>query len=118
KLLVNRAYSEQLHPAQVVTQTETAVLRYSTKVSRHQVVLQSALIYLPLAVLLLLMLYSEFTESLLHVEQTSFLVSLTALIGILVAVRYLLTSYENEHLLQERERARREAERLRVLGTE
>ncbi len=115
---VNRAYNEQVHPTQVITQAEAAILRGCTKASHRQVVLQSTLIYLPLAVLLVLTLYNELTEGMLHTERAFFLVSLTALIGILVAVRYLLTIHENEDLLQEREQARHEAEHLRILGTE
>ncbi len=118
KALVNRAYNEQVHPTQVITQAEAAILRGCTKASHRQVVLQSTLIYLPLAVLLVLTLYNELTEGMLHTERAFFLVSLTALIGILVAVRYLLTIHENEDLLQEREQARYEAEHLRILGTE
>ena len=118
KALVNRAYNEQVHPRQVITQAGAAVLRGCTKVSHRQVVLQSTLIYPPLAILLVLTLYSELTEGMLHTERAFFLVSLTALVGILVAVRYLLTIHENEDLLQEREQARREAEHLRILGTE
>jgi signal transduction histidine kinase len=118
KALVNRAYNEQIHPTQVITQTEAAVLPGSATASRHLVVLQSTLIYLPLAVLLALMLYGEFTESTRYTERTLCLVTLTAFVGMLVVVLYLLTIHENERLLQEREQARREAEHLRALGTE
>jgi signal transduction histidine kinase len=118
KALVNRAYNEQIHPTQVITRTEAAVLPGSTTASRHLVVLQSTLIYLPLAVLLALMLYGEFTGSTRYTGRTLFLVTLTAFVGMLVVMLYLLTTHENEHLLQEREQARREAEHLRALGTE
>jgi transcriptional regulator with GAF, ATPase, and Fis domain len=46
------------------------------------------------------------------------MVVLTAIVGILVAIRYLITTRENEVLLREREQSRQEAEHLRLLSTE
>jgi signal transduction histidine kinase len=71
--------------------------------------LQRALIFLPLAILLALTIESEVTDD---KAIALFLLLLTALVGILFAVRYLLTTHENELLLQERERRLQEAEQL------
>jgi signal transduction histidine kinase len=88
------------------------------KPQRRQILTQSMLIYLPLAVLLILMLFSEYTDGGKTTERSFFLVVLTAIVGILVAVRCLLTTRENEILLQEREQSRREADCLRLLCIE
>ena len=71
--------------------------------------LQRALIFLPLAILLALTIESEVIDdkAIAH-----FLLLLTVLVGILFAVRYLLTTYKHELLLQERERRLQEAEQL------
>src|SRR6266700_471140 len=71
--------------------------------------LQRALIFLPLAILLALTIESEVTDD---KAIALFLLLLTALVGILFAVRYLLTTHENELLFQERERRLQEAEQL------
>ena len=71
--------------------------------------LQRALIFLPLAILLALTIESEVIDD---KAIALFLLLLTALVGILFAVRYLLTTHENELLLQERERRLQEAEQL------
>ncbi|MFL5697687.1 MAG: sensor histidine kinase [Ktedonobacteraceae bacterium] len=71
--------------------------------------LQRALIFLPLAILLALTIESEVIDD---KAIALFLLLLTALVGILFAVRYLLTTNENELLLQERERRLQEAEQL------
>jgi len=82
------------------------------KPSRRPALLQSFLIYIPLVVLLTLTLYAEIVQD----EKLSFfLVVLTVVVGILVAIRYLLATQENELLLREREQQHEEAERLRVL---
>ena len=80
--------------------------------TRRFALVQSLLIYLPLAVMLTLTLYSE----IVHEENLSFfLILLTVVVGLLVAIRYLLATHENEILLREREQRREEAEHLRIL---
>src|SRR5207244_2391329 len=71
--------------------------------------LQRALIFLPLAILLALTIESEVIDD---KAIALFLLLLTALVGILFTVRYLLTTHQNELLLQERERRLQEAEQL------
>jgi GAF domain len=116
--LALRAYNEQTHPTQVVTRRDPDLFRQGKQIHRRRIFVQSTLIYIPLAVLLILTLYSVYTDGRLHSDRSFFLVTLTAIVGILVAVRYLITSQENEGLLREREQSRLEAEHLRLLGTE
>ena len=114
--IVRKVYHERFNQALEATGIEhtTAIRNGNSKPPRRFALVQSFLIYFPLAVLLTLTLYSEFV----HDESLSFfLVVLTALVGILVAIRYLLTTHENELLLREREQRREEAERLRILTT-
>jgi signal transduction histidine kinase len=63
------------------------------------------------------MIYSDLFSN-HHYHIAFFLVLLTAIVSILIAVRYLFTTRENEVLLREREQSRRHAEQLRMLGTE
>jgi len=116
--LAYRAYSGQTLPDQVAVQRETELFRQGKKLQRRNVLLQSTLIYVPLAVLLILTIYSAVSDNSLHSDRTFFMVILTAIVGILVAVRYFITTLENEVLLREREQSRQEAEHLRLLGTE
>jgi signal transduction histidine kinase len=60
---------------------------------------QHALIYLPLVILLTLSCYSEYLEIRNRQDNAFFLTVLTALVGILVALRSLLVTRENEQLL-------------------
>lgn len=73
---------------------------------------QHALIYLPLVILLSLTCYGEYLEALKLQENTLFLTGLTALVGILVALRSLLVTRENEQLLTIVAKARAEQESI------
>ena len=82
---------------------------------RRYILLQSLLIYIPLAALLALTLYSEITYN----NQLSFsLVITTIIVAILVTIRYLFATNENEILLREREQRSEMAELLRILATQ
>jgi len=116
--LAHRAYNEQTHPTQVVTQRGTGLFRHGKKIWRSRIFVQSTLIYFPLVILLVLTLYSAYIDGTLHSDRSFFMVVLTAIVGILVAIRYFITTRENEVLLREREQGRQEAERLRFLSTE
>ncbi len=82
---------------------------------RRLVLLQSFLIYLPLSVLLLFTLYSEIMQ---NNAISFFLVVLTAIVGMLVTVRYLYATQQNEVLRRERERQHQAAEHLRLLAAQ
>jgi signal transduction histidine kinase len=95
--------------------TERDASNKDTQLGRHEqsagrfVLLQRTLIFLPLGILLALTLSSEVLDDKARALP---LLLLTALVSIIMAVRYLLTMYENEHLLQEQERQLQEAEQL------
>src|SRR5438045_6049367 len=113
-MIARKLYHERANQAMKTTDVEfsTPSRNGNGKPTRRSTLLRSFLIYIPLAVLLTLTLYSE----IVHNENLSFfLVVLTAIVGILVAIRYLLATHENETLLREREQRREEAERLRML---
>jgi len=106
--LARRAASKRTQPTERAARKEETAPR-GTK-PRRFVLLQSALIYLPLCVLLALTLGSEVIDD----KPTGpFLVVLTGLVGLLVAARYLFATYENELLLEEREQRRQEIDRLK-----
>jgi len=107
--LARRASSEGTHPTQRGASNEYAPLSRNEPSPRRFILLQSALIFLPLGILLALTLESEVRDD---KARALFLLVLTAIVGVLVAARYLLTMYENELLHQERERRHQEAEQL------
>jgi signal transduction histidine kinase len=121
--LVRRALNQSTLPA-VSTESfmtgalsgEQAPFRGHDKMQRRRLILlQSFLIYLPLSVLLVFTLYSEITND---NEISFFLVVLTAIVGILVTIRYLFATQQNEILLREREQEREAAEHSRLLAAE
>ncbi len=115
--IVQRAYQEQQGQTQLLTRlSRSAIMKDETEVANGAWRrLQSLLLYIPLIFVLGLTLLGEFVYK---DERTNYLVVLTAFIGILVAIRYLRATHENETLLQERERERGEAEHLRQLSIE
>lgn len=114
KAIVRRTYNELEHPTR--TSTGTTYVPTDQPNGLHRFLsLQSGLIYFPLLVLFALMLYQE---SVVDGDVALFLTVLAALIGILVTIRYLLATHENDVLLKEREQGRQDAEHLRHLGNE
>ena len=113
--IARRAFHERSKPSQVGNNTEYVPNSEDERSRRRYVLLQSLLIYFPLAILLALTLYSEITQD----NQLSFFLVVTTIIaGTLVTIRYLLATNENEILLREREQRREMAELLRMLATE
>ncbi len=115
--IARRAYSEQQIQQ---TQSTLSTLTLPMTIDANEVAngawrrLQSLVIYVPLAFVLLLTIVGElFFDDI----RTSSLAVLTAFIGILVAVRYLRATHENEVLLQEREYGQHNAEHLRQIST-
>ncbi len=113
--IARRAFHERSNPSQAGNNTEYVPNSEDERSYRRYVLLQSLLIYFPLAILLALTLYSEITQD----NQLSFFLVVTTIIaGTLVTIRYLLATNENEILLREREQRREMAELLRMLAAE
>lgn len=93
--------SSEAHPEQFVPGDENAHRWRFT---------QKTLIYLPLAILLVLTFYSEYLEDIHTHSTTLFLTGLTALVGILIAIRSLVATQENERLMTELTHAKIEQE--------
>ncbi|MEO8973364.1 MAG: GAF domain-containing sensor histidine kinase [Ktedonobacteraceae bacterium] len=110
--LARRSYNEQMHPAQALVLTDQRKRQRERTSDRGFLFFRSALIYIPLTFLLLVMVYSEFVQS---NEISRGLVMLTALVVLLVTIRYLVTSHENEVLLRDRQQSQAESELLRRL---
>ncbi|HLX41167.1 MAG TPA: GAF domain-containing sensor histidine kinase [Ktedonobacteraceae bacterium] len=110
--LTRRFYNLQMHPGQVYTLTDERKRQQESKSDRRFLFFRSALIYIPLTFLLVVMVYSEFMQG---NEITRVLVMLTALVVLLVTIRYLFTSHENEVLLRDRQQSHEESELLRQL---
>src|SRR5579872_2610705 len=60
---------------------------------------QNTLVYLPLAILLILSFYSDYQEQAFSHSTTLFLTGLTTLVGILIAIRSLVATRENDRLI-------------------
>ncbi|MDQ2902952.1 MAG: ATP-binding protein [Chloroflexota bacterium] len=110
--IARHTYNERTSEIRTQVQPDYTPLNYPERQPQRSLFVQSFLVYIPLIILLLLTIYGEATHD---QDLTLFLVILISVIGILLVVRYLLTGYENELLLQEREQRRREAEQLRLL---
>jgi signal transduction histidine kinase len=110
--LTRRSYNEQMHPSQALAYIDQRKRQQESKSDRDFLLFRSALIYIPLTFLLIIMVYSEFVQS---NEISRGLVMLTALVVLLVTIRYLVTSHENEVLLRDRQRNHEESELLRQL---
>lgn len=113
--IARRSYKEYVQTHKKDPQfLEEIELTESNSHLRHRRI-PSLSIYLPLLFLLGLTVYDETMQD---GPVAHFLVLLTAVIGVLLTARFLLTTHENEHLLQEREQRREESETLRHLSTE
>ncbi len=84
---------------------------------------RGALLYVPFVLVLALVIYLEIGGSPYAVAGDSrpirfFMVLLAAIVGILIVLRYLLVTRENEILLHEREQRQQNADRLRYAAAE
>ncbi len=115
-VLARRAFLERTPPyAQTINyENEQAKKRQDAYTSTWSSI-QSLIVYIPLIILFGLTVYGEiFREN----EVARDLVIITAIVGILVAMRYLVATRENERFLQERQQQQGEAEQLRYLNTQ
>lgn len=110
--LVRRAYNEQLHPSLAVPSADYRKHPQENKSDRNFLFSRSALIYAPLTFLLVLMVYSAIMQ---NNEITTMLVALAAIVFMLITVRYLLATRENDVFLRERRQRHEESELLRRL---
>jgi signal transduction histidine kinase len=112
--MARRAYHEGIAPAQQSKQAAPELPSPVDASSGRWRLMQNTLIFLPLAILLALTLYSEFLEFMYNQKSSLFLTVLTALVGILVALRSLVATRENERLLTALTVAKAEQEAIAV----
>jgi signal transduction histidine kinase len=120
--VAQRTYNQQTHPDRSASQTEHDGLSEKVAPTSHSL-LRQALLSIPFVALLILLLYMElgghFYPGLGGNPPITFVMALiTAVVGVLIVIRYLLAAHENEILLREREQLRQQAERLRLANTE
>ncbi len=111
-MLVHRAYNEQLHPSLAVPIADYRKQQQESKFDRRFHFFSSAFIYVPLTCLLVLMVYSDIVQ---EKETTPMLDALSAIVVMLITVRYLLAIHENDVLLRERQQRHEDSELLRRL---
>lgn len=110
--LSRRAFNERLHPEHTYIQAALADSQAAAPSGKRFIFFQGTLIYIPLLFLLAIMVYSEIVQ---NNEVSLVLVILTAIVVLLVAVRYLVATHENEVLLRDRKQRHEESELLRKL---
>jgi signal transduction histidine kinase len=112
--LVKQAYNKQEFPTQTSKQVAIRQTGHSNVGSRRWRLTQGTLIYLPLAILLALTLYNA-VDAFMHNQPGSlFLIALTAIVGVLVAIRSWLAIRENDRLLQALSKAYAEQESIAI----
>ncbi|HYX50706.1 MAG TPA: HAMP domain-containing sensor histidine kinase, partial [Ktedonobacteraceae bacterium] len=115
--LVKRAYNEQEFPTQTGKQVAIRQTVQSEVGSRRWRFTQNALIYLPLVILLALTIYDSVRALRMNQPGSLFLIVLTAIVGILVAIRSWLAIRENNRLLEALSKAYAEQERIAIERT-
>ncbi len=105
-----RVYHEGTYTPQVAKEISLKEVSTQSKNTRRWQLMLNTLIYLPLAILLALTLYSEFSEFMYNQKSSFFLIILTALVGILIAIRSVVATHENEQLLNALADANKEQE--------
>ena len=115
-ILLHQAYSQ--HAQGASTPLPTPIASFVAPLHANNIPMrriQSLLIYVPLILLLGLTVYGET----MHDNPDShYLVVLSGVVGILVTVRYMFATGENEHLSQEMARNHQQSELLRHLNTQ
>ena len=116
--LLHRAYAQHKQTQDADVSMPLLVVPLIVTLQSNNVLirrLQTLLIYVPLTLLLGLTVYQESAHD---DPNAHYLVLITALVGILVTIRYMLTTHENEQLSQEMARNHQESELLRRLNTQ
>ncbi|HLX56444.1 MAG TPA: ATP-binding protein [Ktedonobacteraceae bacterium] len=108
--IARHAYREREHPEARTNSSAYASINQAGEARERSFLLSSSLIYIPILILIIIIIYSEFA----HI-QNIFLIIVACLIGILLTTRFILSNYENERLLSERDRRRAQADLLRLL---
>jgi signal transduction histidine kinase len=116
--LAKNTYCRQGFPTQTSKQVVVRKTNRSNAGSRRWRVTQGTLIYLPLAILLTLTLYSEVIEFMHNRENSVFLVALTTIVGVLVAIRSWLATRENDRLLDALAKAYSKQEAIAIERTQ
>ena len=99
--ICHQAYQNGLTPARFTDEIPLEQFVPGDEYAHRWRLAQKTLIYLPLAILLVLTFYSEYLEDIHSHSTTLFLTGLTALVGILIAIRSLVATQENERLMTE-----------------
>ena len=116
--LVKRAYNEQEFPTQTGKQLAIRKPVQSDVGSRRWRFTQGTLIYLPLAILLALTIYDSVRALRMNQPGSLFLIVLTAIVGVLVAIRSWLAIRENNSLLEALSKAYTEQEKVAIERTQ
>ena len=109
--IARRAFGERDHPkARAKSVEKLAVHHQADERQKNSFILSGALVALPIVALVVVILYSEIARF-----EDSLLIIIAAFIGLLLTSRFVVSNYENERLLSERDQRREQADMLRIL---
>ncbi|HVB74454.1 MAG TPA: ATP-binding protein [Ktedonobacteraceae bacterium] len=107
--IARSAYREREHAGANTKRSRYTSINNAEE-KRDNPFLSGSLVYIPILVLIIVILYSEFA----HIEN-SFLIVIATMVVLLLTLRFVFSNYQNETLLTERDRRREESDMLRML---
>lgn len=108
--IVRRAYREREHPKTRTRLAANDSINHAGQIPPRSLLSSGALVYIPIVALVVVVIYGEIA----HIEN-SLLIIIGACIGFLLATRFVVSNYQNEKLLAERDMRREQADMLRML---
>ncbi len=111
--IARRAFQEGGHMKKGVRPARNLAVQQPDSRQPSTFFLSGYLISIPIAVMIAVIIYSEITRG-----QNTTLIIIGALVGLLVTVRFVVSNYENQALLAERDQRREQADMLRLLTSQ
>ena len=108
--IARRAFREREHSKKGVRPARNPAIRQPEGRQSSPFLLSGFLISIPVAAMIAVAIYSEITHG-----QNTTLIIIGGIVGLLVTARFVVSNYENQALLAERDRRREQADMLRLL---
>jgi len=108
--IARRAFGQRDHPKARARPVEKLAIIQADERQKNSFFLSGALVSVPIVALTVVILYSEIAR----IEDAP-LIIIAALTGLLLTTRFVVSNYENERLLSERDQRREQADMLRML---
>lgn len=108
--IARRAFGQRQHSRERARPVEKLAINKADERQKPSFFLSGALVSVPIVALVAVILYSEITRL-----ESLPLIIIAAIIGLLLTTRFMVSNYENERLLTERDERREQADMLRML---